>query len=287
MGSGSMGGVDKASILVVDDDLIVTDMIVSAIEDRYHVEVANSGLEATRRVNEQAPDLILLDVSLGDARGYDICRQFKSNPKTQRIPIIFISSYSGAVDKVEGFNSGGVDYVTKPIEMEELKMRISTHITLSRLQHDLEQAVSERTLDLEKSNEALRASLEHRETEIHAIEESILNRINKYIHPYLNKLEKLKLGEQGGVYFDIVRSNLNELIPSTAKSLSACYLKLTPAEIKVADLIRQGIQTKEIAGELNLSAKSVFYYRNQIRKKLGLLKTKVNLATYLDSLSRK
>lgn len=277
---------DKARILVVDDELIVTDMIVGFLSETYHVEVANSGIQAINRANEQAPDLILLDVSLSDTQGFDVCRHLKSNPKTRKIPVIFISSYSEPISKVKGFNAGGVDYVTKPIEMEELKMRIYTHITLSRLQHDLENVVRTRTEELEKSNEALRASLEHRETEIHAIEKTILNRINKHIFPYIEKLDGSNLGKKEAVYLNILRSNLKELIPSSkTNTLSACYLKLTPAEIKVADLIRQGIQSKEIADQLNLSAKSVFYYRNQIRKKLGLLKSKVNLVSYLNSLT--
>lgn len=277
----------RAHILLVDDDPVVSDMIASALNPSYQVNIVHSGQKAVEVAAGQMPELILLDIMLNDTHGHDVCRQIKSNPMIKDIPIIFMSCLSESFDKVQAFNVGGVDYVTKPIEIAELRMRIHTHITMSRLQKNLEHTVRQRTVDLEKSNAALRASLDHRETEMHAIEETILTRIKKFIHPYLNKLDKCKLGRDGALYVDIIRSNLNELIPTSANTLSANYLKLTPAEIKVADLIRQGIQTRQIADQLNLSGKSVFYYRNNIRRKLGLLNTKIHLTTYLESLNKR
>ena len=202
----------KDSILVVDDDLIVTDMISGALKDVYRVEVANYGAQAVSRANELLPDLILLDVLLTDAQGYDICRQLKSDPGTEKIPVIFISSFSEPFNKIKGFDAGGVDYVTKPIEILELKMRINTHITLSRLQRDLECGVPDRSGEPENAEAALRAALERRETEIRAMEETLRSRIDERIRPCLDKLEQLGPGKEGIACLEILRSSLDELM---------------------------------------------------------------------------
>lgn len=275
---------EKAKIVVIDDDAIVTRMIVSTIEEDYRVTAFSKGRSALEHIESLQPHLILLDVLLGDDNGYDICRILKANPRTKDIPVVFLSSLTDAFDKVKAFETGAADYVTKPIQIAELKMRMETHITSYMLKKDMEKAVQRQTQKLQEANEALRSLLANREAELRATEETIVFRVKDYIHPYLNKLERARDQQERDHLIKIIRSNLNELVPSADNQLSANYLKLSPAEVKVADLVRQGKQTKQIAEALRLSTKSVYFYRNSIRKKLGLLNKKINLATYLNSL---
>lgn len=287
--SAAAGAETKPPVLVVDDDVFIGEIIEAALEDTFEVSTVHTAAEALTRIHAgpaealPLPELILLDIVLGESSGYELCRHVKNHPTTAHIPIIMISSLTHSFDKVKAFEAGAVEFVSKPIEPAVLEMRIKTHIEISRLQQDLEAKVRQRTDNLQKVNEALRAMLEHRDTEIRALEGSIRYRIEKYITPYLSKLEKRLSNPETLSYLKLLRANFAELVTTDRHTIAAAYAKLTPAEIRVADLIRQGRQTKAIAQELNLSVKSVYFYRNQIRKKLGLLNSKQNLRSYLAS----
>ena len=177
-------------IMVVDDEIFLTDMISKALKGNYQITALNCGADVLSSVKEIQPDLILLDIMLPDVSGYDICKQIKKDITIQQIPVIFISSLTSFIDKTKAFEVGAVDYIIKPIEIPELKMRINTHLTISQLQRKMEEIIQRRTDELEKSNSALHAMLKHRETEMRAIEELLLVRMKKHIIPYLNKIEK-------------------------------------------------------------------------------------------------
>lgn len=100
---------------------------------------ANSGEEALEIVECIKPDIILLDIRLPGINGFETCRRLKANVQTQDVPTIFITSQSNTVDKVRGFALGAVDYITKPIQLEEVVARLKTHLTIKSLQHTLEE----------------------------------------------------------------------------------------------------------------------------------------------------
>ena len=143
----------------------------------------------------------------------------------------------------------------------------------------------EKSISQERANEALKALLDQREIEKTSVEQSMVNNLKRYVFPYLDDLEHKNIGNDAMTYVNIVRTNIENLISPVSKRLSGAYLGLTPTEIKVADLIRQGESTKSIAGMLNTSISTVEKHRNKIREKLGILKKKVNLQTYLNSLT--
>ena len=123
----------KPLILMVDDvpkNLQVLGNILGANE--YLITPAMSGEQALARVEQLMPDLILLDVMMPGIDGFETCRQIKANPKTQDIPVIFLTAKTETVDVVKGFNVGAVDYVTKPFQAEELLTRVETQISLKQ-----------------------------------------------------------------------------------------------------------------------------------------------------------
>ena len=137
---------------------------------------------------------------------------------------------------------------------------------------------------LEQANLALKSMLDHRDTEKRAIEANIFLNIKKYILPYIEDIEKQKPGEEILVPVNIVKTAIGQLMSPASQTLFSKYLDFTPMEIKVADLVKQGMQSKEIGQFLNIAKSSVSTYRNNIRKKLNLSNTKTNLRVYLNSL---
>lgn len=150
--------VRNASILIVDDTIYNIQLLsLMLIRQGYKVYQATSGLEALDKVNEQLPDIILLDIRMPDINGYEVCTRLKSNPITKDIPIIFISSIEEPSEKVEAFSVGGVDYISKPFQLIEVLARIETHLRLCSLQKKLQ----EQNEQLQLSAEVLSRSLKH------------------------------------------------------------------------------------------------------------------------------
>jgi PAS domain S-box-containing protein len=113
-------------------------VVVESLEGQgFRVLVALDGLEALERAAFSQPDLILLDVKMPGIDGYETCRRLKSNSETSDIPVIFMTSMSASADVIEGLAAGGVDYVTKPIRVDEVVARIGTHLALRTLQQQL------------------------------------------------------------------------------------------------------------------------------------------------------
>src|SRR5688572_3832666 len=122
---------DKATILIVDDEPANRDLLEQELADAgYRTLSAASGEEAIQ-AGEKA-DLILLDVMMGGIDGYETCRRLKAGESTRAIPVIFLTALSESFEKVRGFGTGAVDYVTKPFDIEELLARIRTHLSLRR-----------------------------------------------------------------------------------------------------------------------------------------------------------
>lgn len=146
-----------------------------------------------------------------------------------------------------------------------------------------DRAMERQAQSLEEVNTALKVLLGQREKEKAEVKEALLANIKKLIFPYIEKLETGRLGDDAQTYVNIVKSNLNDLISPLANSLSSKYFELTPSEIQIADLIKAGKTSKDIAAMLNVSPKAVSFHRGNLRKKLGLVNKKINLRTCLQS----
>ena len=142
-----------------------------------------------------------------------------------------------------------------------------------------------KTHELEEVNAALKVLLKHRDKDQQDFEEKIVANVKKLVLPYVEKLNNTRLSSRQAVYLDIVKSNLEDIITPFLQKLSSKYFNLTPREVQIAGLVKDGKTTKEIAKLLNNSIGTVEFHRNNLRKKLGLRNTKTNLRSFLSGLS--
>ncbi len=190
----------------------------------------------------------------------------------------------------------------KPVRVlgtdSDITHRVLAEEALKKAHDELEDKVRERTAELvsvneelkgksqnlEEANIALNILLKKREKDKIDIEEKILLNIKDLVNPFLDKLKSSGLNEKQSIFVNLLEFNMAEIISPFAQRLSYKFLNLTPAEIQVANLVKAGKTTKEIAALLNLSRKTIAHHRENIRGKLDLKNSKTNLRTYLITL---
>jgi DNA-binding NtrC family response regulator len=171
---------DKSSILIVDDTPGNISVLMDYLSEAgFKVLVARDGESAIEQAHFAMPDLILLDVVMPGIDGFETCRRLKAEASTKDIPVIFMTALSETVDKVKGFGAGAVDFITKPIQHEEVLARVNAHVTIRKLQQRLQEArdqlelrVQQRTAELAETNAKLQKEINERtkaEEELRAI----------------------------------------------------------------------------------------------------------------------
>lgn len=151
----------NGNILVVDDTKENLRILVEALGgEGYKVRPALSGRIALEAARKEVPDLILLDILMPGMDGYQVCEALKADARLRDVPVIFISALDEVADKIKGFRAGGVDYISKPFQTEEVLARVETHLTLRALQKDLE----EKNESLRKLNRDLQQALDEIKT---------------------------------------------------------------------------------------------------------------------------
>jgi two-component system sensor histidine kinase/response regulator len=135
----------KGNILIVDDSLANLRLLTQMLAKRgYEVRPLTNGLQALEAARLMPPDLILLDIMMPEMDGYEVCQRLKADAQTRDIPVIFISALDETQDKVKAFTVGGVDYIPKPFQVEEVLARVETHLALRNLQRSLQQEIIRR-----------------------------------------------------------------------------------------------------------------------------------------------
>ena len=160
---------------------------------------------------------------------------------------------------------------------QEIEERKQAEQELKKREAQLEIQKSE----LEEVNTTLRVLLKRRDEDKTEFEEKVLYNVNELVVPYLERLKSNELDAKGRACVSILESNLNDIVSSFTRKLSSKYLGLTPTEIQIANLVKQGRTTKEIAEILNSSDRTVEFHRKNIRKKIGIVNRKVNLRSHL------
>ncbi len=146
---------NKGSILVVDDTADNLRLLSNILGDKgFEVRPVPSGRLALQAARRAAPDLVLLDITMPEMDGYEVCRQIKEDPKLRDVPVIFLTALSDTADKLKAFSVGGMDYISKPFQTDEVLARANAHIALRRAQKKLAENY-ERLRELEKVRDHL------------------------------------------------------------------------------------------------------------------------------------
>jgi DNA-binding response OmpR family regulator/predicted acetyltransferase len=178
-------------ILVIDDIPENLTILRKCLTDhQYRVAVARNGKVALERVKRIRPDLILLDVLMPGMDGFEVCRQLKADENTRAIPVIFMTALATAEDKVKGFEAGAEDYVTKPLNYQEVLARVHTHVTLYKLQQELRT----RNTELQNAKEAI---MDISITEATKEEKSIIQNLARFYIYDLSEFQARKCPDNG------------------------------------------------------------------------------------------
>ncbi len=150
----------NADILIVDDTPANLNVLSAILGKRgYRVRPAINGALALKAAQKAAPDLILLDVQMPGLDGYEVCRQLKRDAQTRDIPVIFISALDDVLDKVEAFQAGGVDYITKPFQIEEVLARVENQLALHQQREEIATLLARNEQLIALANQELRPRL--------------------------------------------------------------------------------------------------------------------------------
>jgi len=234
----------QANILIVDDVPENLRLLAAILkESGHHVRSAAGGKAALQAVQHAVPDLILLDIKMPGMDGLEVCAQLKAADTLRDIPVIFISALHETGDKLKAFQAGGVDYVTKPFQAEEVHARVQTHLELRRQKIQLQ----ENLLKLQEL-EQLRDSLTH--MIVHDMR-SPLMAMDGYLE-MLQTFDAEALSPEGNGYVAQARANATRLIRManemlTVSKLEAGKLILNPADCDLAELIREVVAAQEIS----------------------------------------
>ena len=132
----------QATVMIVDDvpeNLTLLSLILQ--KEKHHVSIFTNGRDALKAARENPPDIILLDISMPEMDGYQVCQILKSDERLNHIPVIFVSALTQVQEKVKGFEVGGQDYITKPFQMKEIRERIRIHLELAWTRKELEETL--------------------------------------------------------------------------------------------------------------------------------------------------
>jgi signal transduction histidine kinase len=240
-GGAYMGIENRKTILIVDDTTEDIDILVNMLSDDYQVKVALNGQKALHFLGEKnLPDLVLLDILMPGIDGYKVCEAIKSNDILKDIPVIFISALDQLNDIISGFKAGGVDYITKPFQPEEVRARVDAHIKL----RDYHQQLKEKNTQLEENFRALQELEQQRDSLTHMI----VHDMRAPIQTIMGYLELLKynehLSEDDSMYVHKIQEccgGLTEMVNSLLdiSRLENNKIPLLSEEIDLEELIEK------------------------------------------------
>jgi DNA-binding NarL/FixJ family response regulator len=302
--------IQNKSVLVVDSDASVRNDIRSALRGQGYRCVTAENSRAARQLLDIEPFALLWsDMDLSDESGFDLVSQASSIDKGMAVILTTTADDSEMAQRALAIEIYG--YLVKPIDGNQAMIVVANALRRRELElmqksqrRKLEENINHRTLELSETveklksreselaaknqellelNTALKVLLNNRETDRITLEENIQSNVQKLIMPCLERLKKgTPHSKRVQSEFQLLESGLKELVAPFARQISSDFFGLTPNEIKVALLIKQGMSTKEIAAELNLSVNTIMTHRYKIRSKLGIKNQTKNLQVYLN-----
>jgi len=246
----------SGNILVVDDTPENLQLLVEMLKEKgYKVRPVPSGDLALCAAQISPPDLILLDIMMPEMDGYQVCTKLKVDERTKDIPVIFISALSDVLDKVKAFGVGGVDYITKPFQEEEVLARVSTHLAMQNLQKNL----LSKNEELAKTNNKLENTLQQlKATQQELIEKEKMAALGQLIAGIAHEINT-PLGA--------IRSsagNIADSLNQTLEQLPALFQSLSPEQAQnFLALLQRSLQT-----ELTLSTKEERQMKRALARQL-------------------
>ena len=243
-----------ANLLIVDDTPANLQVLSGMLKQRGHkVRPAPNGKLALIAAQGDPPDLVLLDITMPEMNGYEVCECLKANEKLKEIPVIFISALNETLDKVRAFSAGGVDYITKPFQFEEVEARVNTHLEIRRQKRLLQ----ENYFNLQKL-ESLRDSLTH--MVVHDMR-SPLMAINGFID--LLAVDKAStISQVGQVFLENTKRSILGLLTMVnalldVSKLEAGQMKLKREECNMVELAQQVVSSSQsLKGERQIQMES-------------------------------
>ncbi len=229
----------------VDNLRLLSSMLATA---GFETRPVMSGREALESVAHEAPDLILLDIKMPEMNGFEVCRRLKENPASRDIPVIFLTALTELEDKVRGFAVGGVDYVTKPFQVEEVLARVSSQLELRKARRDLEEAIR-KLRELER----LRHELTH----------MIVHDMRTPLTVLLGRLSLMEMEAKGEMADDVrdasqsarmLNEMANTLLDVTRMEEGKMPLTRAPVDLgTLADQVRRSLSRMESGRRIELS----------------------------------
>jgi DNA-binding NarL/FixJ family response regulator len=281
--------IENIRTLLIEDNpgdvRLIQEMLAEAKPGACHITVFDRLETAQPALERDAYDVVLLDLTLPDSTGLATLSRLGSSVATTAV--VVLTGLNDEAAAIEALREGAQDYLVKDRMSPEVLWRSICYaverkrVELKLLAH--EQELESQTRNLEEVNAALRVLLKQREADKRELEERIVGNFRELVRPLLEKLKSSGLNERQKAFVEIAENELNNILAPFLRKVSTGHLKLTPTEIQVANLVKHGKSTKEIASLMHLSVKTVQVNRNNIRRKLGIINKKVNLRTYLLS----
>jgi two-component system sensor histidine kinase/response regulator len=278
----------KATILIVDDNKKNLQVLGNVLhEEGYKIAVAQDGYQAVKLAEKIVPGLILLDVMMPGIDGYEVCMSLKSKKELKNIPVIFLTAKSETTDIVEGFKRGGVDYITKPFNKEELLVRIGTHMELANAR----KLLKKRAEDLNAANAAkdklfsiIAHDLRHPLADLKTLLELLL-----FDYERFTKEDIIKCFKEIRDTTDEAYNLLQNLLQWARKEMNS--LPFEPAFFKLNDVVDSTIRLfRQSAGKKNIKVTfsngdniRVFADKNMIEAVLRNLVNNAIKFSYQDS----
>jgi FixJ family two-component response regulator len=281
-------------ILVVDDDHSICTMLVKSLQScGYYCQSTTDPIKSLTILRQGAFELLISDIEMDAIDGIQLIKEVSEIDLG--IDTIIMTGYTQDYTYSDIIKAGAADFIAKPFQNPELKAKIERIDRERRMRRELkemnaaiearEKELEKKARELEETNVALRVLLNRREDDKKELIENVMANIEELILPYLEKLEASRLSETQRTCLGVLKSGLAEISSPFVRNLSFHHLNLSPMEMRVAILIRAGKGNKEIAETLGVSVNTIMSHRYNLRTKCGLKGRRVNLTSYLASLT--